>query len=91
MSHLIFCKKLQKELPALERAPFPNDEGQRIFENISAQAWQEWVGYQTILINEYRLSSLDPKARTFLASEREKFLFGDGIDLPDAYNPIEPS
>ncbi len=90
MSKVVFCLKHERELPALEKAPFPNDEGQRIFENISQKAWEEWIGYQTILINEYRLSSLDPKARTFLADEREKFLFGDSdIELPDAFKPME--
>ena len=90
MSRTVFCQKYNAEMPGLDKPPFPNDEGQKIHENISEQAWMEWIGYQTILINEYRLSSLDPKARSFLAEEREKFLFGDGISLPDAYNPIDP-
>lgn len=89
MSRTLFCQKLQKEAEGLVAPPFPGEKGAQIFENISQQAWQEWLGYQTILINEYRLSSIDPKAKLFLAEEREKFLFGDGIELPEQFNAIE--
>jgi Fe-S cluster biosynthesis and repair protein YggX len=89
MSRTVFCQKLKKDAEGLEKPPFPGEEGVRIFENICQQVWQEWLGYQTILVNEYRLSSIDPKARLFLAEEREKFLFGEGIDLPEQFNARE--
>ena len=66
MNRLIYCMKLAKEAPGLERAPLPGERGQKIYENISAEAWQLWVNHQTMLINEYRLSLLDTKARQFL-------------------------
>ncbi len=89
MTRKVICQKHKIEMEGLDKPPFPTEEGQKIYDSISKLAWQEWIGYQTILINEYRLSSLDPKARIFLAEERTKFLFGEGIDLPDAFKPIE--
>lgn len=74
----IFCKKLNKEAEALEFQPIPGSLGEKIVQEISQEAWQMWVGQQTILINEYRLVLTDPKARQFLRQEMEKFLFGSG-------------
>jgi Fe-S cluster biosynthesis and repair protein YggX len=59
--------------------------GQRIYDNISKHAWQQWLGHQTMLMNEYRLSPIEPKARKFLAEEMEKFLFGSGSAKPDEF------
>ena len=72
------CVLLKKEAPGLDRAPYPGALGQRIFESVSKEAWQRWVGHQTMLLNEYRLSPIDPKARKFLEEEMEKFLFSNG-------------
>ena len=85
MSKMVNCKKLGKEAEALDRAPFPGEKGQRILENISKQAWQMWMQHQTMLINENRLSVIEPKAREFLENEMEKFLFGEGSDVPEGY------
>lgn len=87
MTHMVHCKKLNQELPGLARPPYPGDLGKKIFDNISQQAWQMWVKQQTILINEYRLSLIDPKAQTFLKDEMEKFLFGNGGQMPEGYVP----
>jgi Fe-S cluster biosynthesis and repair protein YggX len=77
MTRMVQCAKLGKEAEGLERPPFPGELGQRIFENISAEAWKEWMSQQTILINEHRLSAIDPKAQQFLQAEMKKFLFGE--------------
>ena len=87
MSKMVNCKKLGKEAAALDRAPFPGEKGQRILENISKQAWQMWMQHQTMLINENRLSVIEPKAREFLENEMEKFLFGEGSETPDGFTP----
>jgi Fe-S cluster biosynthesis and repair protein YggX len=84
---MIYCEKYKEEKEGLDFPPFPGETGQRIFNSISRQAWKDWIGHQTILINEYRLSSLDPKAKAFLAEEMDKFLFGEGSDLPDEFVP----
>lgn len=89
MTQTIFCKKLQMDAPALEKAPFPGELGQTILENISKQAWNDWLNHQTMLINEYRLSMIEPKSRQFLKDEMNAFLFGEGGTKPDGYTPVE--
>lgn len=84
---MIFCAKLKQEAEGLDAPPFPGPQGERLQQNISRQAWSMWLSHQTMLINEYRLSLSDPKAREFLANEREKFLFGDGSDAPAGFTP----
>ena len=87
MSRMVKCVKLGREAEGLERPPYPGELGQRIFENISKEAWQQWLAHQTMLINENRLSPIDPKARQFLEQQMERFLFGDGAELPEGYRP----
>jgi len=74
---MVQCVKLGKEAEGLDRQPYPGELGKRIFENVSKEAWQMWMKQQTMLINEYRLSVIDPKARTFLEAEMLKFFFGE--------------
>ena len=87
MNHRVFCIKLQREAEGLPFPPWPNALGHRVYEQVSKEAWQEWLTHQTMLINENRLSPLDPKTRTFLQAEMEKFLFGDGAQRPAGYVP----
>jgi len=82
MSRVVHCIKLNREAEGLERRPYPGDLGQRVFDNVSKQAWQEWLKHQTMLINEYRLSPMDPKARKFLEEEMDKYFFGTGGEAP---------
>lgn len=78
-----------EELEGLDFAPFPGELGQKVYDNISKEAWKQWLAQQTILINEYRLSSLDPKARSFLQEEMQKFLFNDeDLDMPEEFKAI---
>ena len=83
MSRTVHCKKLNQDLPGLEKSPYPGELGQKIFDNISKDAWMAWINQQTILINEYRLSMIYPKAQSCLKEEMEKFLFGGG----EAFTP----
>jgi Fe-S cluster biosynthesis and repair protein YggX len=85
MTRLIHCTKLNKEAEGLDQPPLPGEFGKKIYEHISKEAWQLWIAHQTMLINEYRLSMIDPKSRTFLIQEMEKFLFGEGSDKPSGY------
>ena len=85
MPRTIFCSYLQRDAEGLDRVPYPGELGQRIYANISKEAWQRWVRHQTMLLNEYRLSPIDPKARKFLVEEMEKFLFGGGAQKPEGY------
>jgi len=89
MTRMIQCMKLGKESEGMDSPPFPGPKGQYIFENISKQAWQEWMDMQTMIINEQRLASFDPKARKLLEAEREKFLFSKDFKMPEGYVPKE--
>jgi Fe-S cluster biosynthesis and repair protein YggX len=79
--------KLNREAEGLDRAPYPGALGQKIFEQVSKEAWQQWLSHQTMLINENRLSPMDPKARKFLEEQMEKFFFGEGAEMPEGYVP----
>ena len=86
MTRMVHCVKLGKEAEGLEAPTYPGELGQRIFEQVSKEAWQQWLGRQTILINEYRITPVDPKARKFLEEEMEKFFFGDEeAELPGGF------
>ncbi|GAB0148048.1 oxidative damage protection protein [Marichromatium gracile] len=87
MSRTVHCVRLGQEAEGLDRQPYPGPLGARIFEQVSKQAWQEWLRHQTMLINENRLSPMDPKARRFLETQMEHFFFGDGAELPEGYVP----
>jgi Fe-S cluster biosynthesis and repair protein YggX len=90
MTRTIHCIKHQQEAPGLDAPPYPGALGQRIYDEISQAAWDEWLAHQTMLINEYRLSLVDPKARKFLMEEMEKFLFGVGSEKPSGFTETEP-
>ena len=78
----VYCVKLDKEAEGLNAVTYPGELGKRIYEQVSQEAWQMWLGHQTMLINEYRLTPIEPKAREFLEDEMEKFFFGGGSEKP---------
>lgn len=81
------CVVLGREAEGLDYAPYPGELGRRIYANVSKQAWQRWLAHQTMLINEYRLTPIEPEARKFLESEMEKYFFGGGSEKPKEYVP----
>lgn len=90
MSRTVQCVYLKREAPGLDRQPYPGELGKRIFENVSKEAWAGWLKHQTMLINEYRLTPIEPKARKFLESEMEKYFFGAGSQAPEGFQPPKP-
>jgi Fe-S cluster biosynthesis and repair protein YggX len=87
MTRMVQCVLLKREAAGLERAPYPGELGRRIYESVSREAWSRWLSHQTMLINEYRLTPIEPKARKFLEAEMEKFFFGAGSQAPEGYQP----
>ncbi|MEM8984711.1 MAG: oxidative damage protection protein [Pseudomonadota bacterium] len=87
MSRTVTCVILKTEAEGLDRAPYPGELGQRIYENVSKQAWQQWLSHQTMLINENRLTPFEPAARKFLEGEMEKYFFKGGAAKPQGYVP----
>lgn len=88
---IVHCAKLGKDMEGLPQQPLPGDFGKKIYEHISMVAWQSWLTHQTMLINENRLSMIDPKSRAYLMQEMEKFLFGEGSEKPAGYIPKDSS
>jgi Fe-S cluster biosynthesis and repair protein YggX len=87
MSRTVHCVLLNKEEEGLDYAPYPGELGARIYAGVSKPAWQQWLAHQTMLINEYRLSPIEPQARKYLEGEMEKFFFGDGSQKPGEFIP----
>lgn len=87
MARMVQCVKLGREAEGLERPTYPGPLGQRIFDNVSQEAWQGWIRMQTMLVNENRLNLADPAARKFLATQMENYFFGAGAQMPDGYVP----
>lgn len=87
MPRTVFCHYEQHETEGLDFAPWPGELGKRIFAEIGKNAWAKWLAHQTMLINENRLSPLDPKHRVFLEDQMRKFLFEGGTDAPAGYVP----
>jgi len=88
MSRKVHCVKLNKETEGLATLTYPGELGKRVYEQVSQEAWQMWLSHQTMLINEYRLTPIEPKARKFLEEEMEKFFFGAGSEAPKEF--VEP-
>ena len=83
----VFCKKLQRELPALETPPWPGELGQRIFDNISAEGWKLWEERMKMILNEYRLMPWQKEAQELVRKQMEDFFFGEEAALPPGYVP----
>lgn len=82
---MVKCVKLGKELPGLDRAPWKGELGQRIYDNVSKEAWRTWVEHSKMLMNEFRLNPLDPNSQKIIAEQMEQYFFGEGGKLPEGY------
>jgi len=87
MPRMVQCVKLGRELPGLEKPPFPGELGQRIYEHVSQQAWSMWPAQATIIINHYGLSLADPSAQQILLQQMEEFFFGENAQMPEGWSP----
>ncbi|MES2365711.1 MAG: oxidative damage protection protein [Sulfuriferula sp.] len=87
MARTVNCIKLGREADGLDFPPMPGALGQRIYENVSKEAWAGWIKQQTMLVNENRLNLADAKARKYLMEQVEKYFFGEGADVATGYVP----
>ena len=87
MTRMVHCIKLGKEAEGMERAPYPGPLGQRIWEQVSKEAWGDWLRHQTMLVNENRLNLADAQARKYLVKQMEAHFFGDGAEVAAGYTP----
>ena len=87
MPRMVKCVKLGQELPGMVYKPFNNDLGQRIYDNVSAQAWKMWEDRMKMILNEYRLMPWQKEAQQLMAKQMEDFFFGGNEALPPEYKP----
>lgn len=87
IARTVHCVKLKKELPGMEFPPMPGALGERLWREVSQEAWKAWLGHATMVINENRLNPSQEQARAVLAAELEKFFFGPGVATPAGYTP----
>ncbi|MEY4284077.1 MAG: hypothetical protein RL111_752 [Pseudomonadota bacterium] len=87
MTRMVQCIKLNTEAEGLDRPPYPGELGRRIYEQVSKQAWGDWLRHQTMLVNENRLNLADQRARQYLARQMEQHFFGEGADAAQGYVP----
>jgi Fe-S cluster biosynthesis and repair protein YggX len=87
MARTVFCVKLQKDLPALDEAPWPGELGKRIYDNVSAEAWKMWEDRMKMILNEYRLMPWQKEAQQLMAKQMEDFFFSGTDVLPPEYKP----
>src|SRR5688572_16981134 len=83
----VHCVKFQKNMPGLDVPPWPGELGQRVFENVSAQAWKLWEERQKMILNEYRLMPWQKEAQELISRQMEDFFFGESAALPPGYVP----
>lgn len=87
MPRTVFCQYEKKEAQGLDYVPYPGELGQQIFQHVGKAGWTAWLAHQTMLINENRLSPMDPKSRKFLEEQMERYFFGEGAETPSGYVP----
>jgi Fe-S cluster biosynthesis and repair protein YggX len=87
MAHIVKCVKLGREAEGLDEPPFDTPLGQRIYENVSKQAWADWGNLQKMLLNEYRLQPWRKEHQEFIAQQMENYFFGEGATPPAEYTP----
>jgi len=84
---IVYCEKLKKELPGLAEPPFDNELGQKIYEHVSQQAWNQWMEFCKMLLNEYRLNPARKQDQEVIVKQMEQFFFGEGAAPPAEYVP----
>jgi Fe-S cluster biosynthesis and repair protein YggX len=89
MAHTVFCVKLQREAEGLDEPPFDNELGQKIYENVSKEAWGDWQNRLKMLLNEYRLQPWRPEHQEFIVQQLEAYFFGAGLAKPSQFTPEE--
>ena len=87
MPRMVKCAKLGQELPGIVYKPFNNDLGQRIYDNVSQQAWMQWIEFSKKIVNEYRLDLTSTQGEQIMLEQAERFFFGDGGKAPEQFVP----
>jgi Fe-S cluster biosynthesis and repair protein YggX len=84
---LVFCAKLQRELPGLDEPPFDTPLGQKIYENVSAEGWRMWTEHCKMVLNEFRLNPASPRDQEVIVQHLQEFFWGQNAAVPPGYVP----
>jgi len=84
---LVKCIKFGTELPGLDTAPVPSDLGKKVYENVSKQAWQEFLDYFKMVVNEYRLDLTSPMADQVFEQKIQEYFFSENYTMPEGFTP----
>lgn len=87
MARMVNCIKLGVEAEGLDFPPMPGELGKKLWENVSKEAWAQWIRLQTMIINENRLNLADPQHRKYLSEQVTKHFFGEGADQISGFVP----
>lgn len=85
---MVMCKKLGQELPGMRRAPYKNELGQRIYNEISQQAWEQWLQDSVKFINTYRVDLASVEGQKFMMKQAAIYFgFEEGDAAETAWTP----
>lgn len=84
---IVKCIKLGEELPGLKSPPTPTELGKKVFENVSQKAWDEFLEYFKMVINEYRLDLTSPMADQIFEQKMQEYFFSGDLKMPEGYVP----
>ena len=87
MAHMVQCIKLGREAEGLDEPPFDTPLGQKIYDNVSKLAWEQWEGHMKMLLNEYRLQPWKKEHQEFIVQQMDQYFFGEGSQLPEEFVP----
>ena len=86
-TRMVKCIKLGEELPGLSAPPSPTELGKKVYENVSEEAWKEFLEHFKMVINEYRLDLTSPMADQIFEQKMQEYFFGDEVVMPEGYVP----
>ena len=89
MNKTVFCKKLQKELPAMTVPPMPGAKGIELMETVSSEAWESWKSHQTTLINEKHLDLSKDEDRQWLLEQMEKYFNNEEVEQASGFKALD--
>lgn len=83
----VFCVKFQREMQGLDEPPFNGELGEKIYNNVSKEAWKMWGEHCKMLLNEYRLNPANKQDQELIVKQMDQYFFGEGAALPSNYVP----
>jgi Fe-S cluster biosynthesis and repair protein YggX len=84
---IVHCIKLGKDLPGLTKPPIMGEVGQKVYDNVSKEAFKMFLEHFKMVVNEYRLDLSSPSTDKIFEDQMQDYFFGAGMQLPEEYVP----